>query len=128
MTIVRIKETICYAHRLVGHPKCGILHGHEARVEIELEGNIDRETGMVVDFGDLKALIKRYDHQTILAHDDPLVLLIEQVHPVVDIIGPPTAEVLANKLASQIKALYKPDCIRVRFFETEDNCAEVILT
>ncbi len=57
------------AHRLphvpAGH-KCARLHGHSFRVEVHVEGDVDPETGMVIDFADLKAafapLHERLDH------------------------------------------------------------------
>ena len=49
-----IIEYIDCAHFLPGHHKCGALHGHTYRVEVTIEG--ENKTGMIVDFGDLKAL------------------------------------------------------------------------
>lgn len=57
------------AHRLphvpAGH-KCARLHGHSFRVEVHVEGDVDPETDMVIDFADLKAafapLHERLDH------------------------------------------------------------------
>jgi 6-pyruvoyltetrahydropterin/6-carboxytetrahydropterin synthase len=58
-------EYIDCAHYLPGHKKCGILHGHTYRVEIIIEG--ENKTGMILDFGDLKALLREtlgmYDHR-----------------------------------------------------------------
>ena len=49
------------AHRLphvpAGH-KCGRLHGHSFRVEIHLDGELDAETGWVLDFAELKAVFQ----------------------------------------------------------------------
>src|SRR6476661_34966 len=45
------------AHRLPNVPpghKCARLHGHSYRVEVHVAGAIGRETGWIVDFGDLK--------------------------------------------------------------------------
>ena len=57
------------AHRLPNVPaghKCARLHGHSFRVEVHVEGDVDPETGMVIDFADLKAafapLHERLDH------------------------------------------------------------------
>ena len=54
------------AHRLpevpAGH-KCGNLHGHTFLVEIYVEGNVSDRTGWVIDFGDIKALVKPYIDQ-----------------------------------------------------------------
>ena len=45
------------AHRLPNVPeghKCRRLHGHSFRVEIHVRGEVDPETGWVMDFADLK--------------------------------------------------------------------------
>jgi 6-pyruvoyltetrahydropterin/6-carboxytetrahydropterin synthase len=57
------------AHRLpkvpVGH-KCARLHGHSYQVELSLTAAVNEETGMVVDFDDLRAVFepirKKLDH------------------------------------------------------------------
>ncbi len=49
------------AHSLPNVPdghKCKNLHGHTYKVEIELDGPVDPHTGFVMDFGDLKAVVK----------------------------------------------------------------------
>lgn len=43
------------AHRLLGHPKCGRLHGHSYRVIFTLQSNGLRE-GMVQDYADLSPI------------------------------------------------------------------------
>ncbi len=45
------------AHRLPNVPeghKCRRLHGHSFRVEIHVRGEVDPQTGWVMDFADLK--------------------------------------------------------------------------
>lgn len=57
------------AHRLphvpAGH-KCGRLHGHSFMVRLELTGEIDPQTGWIVDFSDIskafKPLWQQLDH------------------------------------------------------------------
>ena len=39
-----------------GH-KCRRLHGHSFRVEVHVEGEVDPETGWLLDFGDIKEAI-----------------------------------------------------------------------
>lgn len=52
-------------HWLPGHPKCGWPHGHSYILEVTVAGPIN-ESGMVVDFGELKNLmapiLKDLDH------------------------------------------------------------------
>lgn len=54
------------AHRLPNLPeghKCRRLHGHSYRVEIHVAGDIDRHTGMVIDFADIKTAFHPYWQQ-----------------------------------------------------------------
>ena len=58
------------AHRLPNVPeghKCARLHGHSFRVRVVVDGPVDPRTGWVMDFADLKAVIKplhdRLDHR-----------------------------------------------------------------
>lgn len=57
------------AHRLPHVPeghKCGRLHGHSFRVEIEVTGPVGDRSGWVVDFADIKSafapLLEQLDH------------------------------------------------------------------
>lgn len=48
----------CAAHRLPRHPgACKNLHGHNYRLLVSAEGPIDPESGMVVDFYELRRLV-----------------------------------------------------------------------
>ena len=40
-----------------GH-KCLRLHGHSFRVEVQVEGEVDPETGWLLDYGDIKDAIE----------------------------------------------------------------------
>lgn len=58
------------AHRLTSLPpehKCSRLHGHSYRLEVHVAGEVDRTSGMVTDFADIKAAAKpisdQLDHQ-----------------------------------------------------------------
>src|SRR2546426_4109281 len=57
------------AHRLPHVPeghKCARLHGHSFRVELHAHGRVDRQTGMVIDFSEIKhafePLLEQLDH------------------------------------------------------------------
>lgn len=60
-----VTDYIDCAHLLPGHPKCGQLHGHTYRVELVVEG--DATGGMLLDFAELKARLRKalapYDHR-----------------------------------------------------------------
>ena len=48
------------SHTLPRHPgRCRGMHGHSYRFIVELAGDIDAEQGMVMDFGELDALVER---------------------------------------------------------------------
>ncbi len=58
------------AHKLPGAPdghKCRRLHGHSFRVELLCEGEIDPQSGWLVDFGKIKRVfdpvLDRLDHR-----------------------------------------------------------------
>ncbi len=60
------------AHRLPrvaeGH-KCARIHGHSYKVEIEVEGPVDPDTGWLIDFGVIDdawaPLFARFDHHNL---------------------------------------------------------------
>lgn len=59
--IIEINDLhFCAAHRIEGHPKCGRLHGHNYLVSVQLLSNDLNAAGMVMDFGDVKAPLKRF--------------------------------------------------------------------
>jgi 6-pyruvoyltetrahydropterin/6-carboxytetrahydropterin synthase len=74
---VRVELTKAYtfeaAHRLPRVPpdhKCFRMHGHSYRVEITVAGEMDEETGWLVDFGAITALVepvlkRELDHRTL---------------------------------------------------------------
>jgi len=68
-----IKDGFAAAHRLVGSGgKCESMHGHNFRVILEVSGDQLDETGMLMDFGDLKRILKavlvELDHSDLNEH------------------------------------------------------------
>ena len=58
MAIMEIYKTLRFdaAHRLTGVPpehKCTAMHGHGFELQVHLRGEMDPQTGFVMDFGDL---------------------------------------------------------------------------
>ena len=56
------------AHRLPNYSgKCRYMHGHTWKVTVELEGEIDKETHMIIDFNEVKVVMEGifhpFDHQ-----------------------------------------------------------------
>ncbi|MEL6627802.1 MAG: 6-carboxytetrahydropterin synthase QueD [Bacteroidota bacterium] len=51
------------AHYLPAMPeghKCRRLHGHSFNMDINLLGEVDPDTGLLMDFGDIKKVVKPY--------------------------------------------------------------------
>lgn len=94
-----------------GH-KCRRLHGHSFVLEVWCKGPVDAQTGVVMDFADIKAvvapIVDRVDHYCLndlgTAWNDPLLLN-------------PTSENLAIWFYRQIKPLL-PLLDHVRVHET----------
>ena len=54
------------AHRLPNVPeghKCARLHGHSFKIELICEGNVDPQTGWLIDFADLKTAFEPLHEQ-----------------------------------------------------------------
>jgi 6-pyruvoyltetrahydropterin/6-carboxytetrahydropterin synthase len=59
--MVRIRKTFRFeaSHILSKHPgKCSRLHGHSWVLHVSVDGSINKETGFVMDFGDLKNIVQ----------------------------------------------------------------------
>ena len=45
--ILGVSETFDSAHFLPNHPKCGRIHGHTYKVEIEVEGELKKIKALI---------------------------------------------------------------------------------
>ncbi len=109
--IVGVSETFDSAHFLPNHPKCGKVHGHTYKVEVEVEGEL--RDGMVIDFEDLKAILReivsKFDHKLIN-----------------DLIDNPTCENICLAIFNEIKDRLKDlKVIRVKVYENPNKWAEI---
>lgn len=89
-----------------GH-KCGRLHGHSFLVRLYVEGEIDANTGWIVDFADIKAAFKpiydRLDHY-----------YLNEISGLEN----PTSEVLAKWIWGQLK----PNLALLSKVEVKETC------
>jgi len=112
--LVTKEFTFDAAHRLERyHGKCEELHGHTYRLSISVKGELDDE-GMVIDFLELKALIKEH----VLSHLDHKYLN--------EVIEQPTAENIAKWVFDAVKPLIdseKRKLHEVRVWETVTSSA-----
>ncbi len=100
------------AHWLPHHPgKCREMHGHSYRLAVTLDRAVDPASGMVIDFSNLKAIVRE---QVIAKLDHRCVN---------DLIENPTAENMAvwvwERLAGKL-----PGLVELELFETR-NCSVV---
>lgn len=119
----------CYAHRLLNYEgKCKHLHGHQARVELDIAADQLDEQGMVCDFFDIKASLKpwideKLDHQTLLNRADPIVPFLKEFgEPIFLISENPTAENIAKLIFQKAKSLGW-HVSEVRLWETNTSLA-----
>ena len=129
MYTVTKRLEFCYGHRLLNYDgKCRHLHGHNAIVEIDIAAATLDERNMVVDFSDIKQVVKLWidrelDHKMILRQDDPMVeILRARGEPVFTLDSNPTAERLARLIFDTARDLGF-DVSAVRFWETPSSCA-----
>ena len=98
------KGTFDAAHFLPNYDgDCSRMHGHTWKVEIWLEGCVNSQNGMVLDFRYMQRVLDDYDH----------ALLNE-------IVSPPTAENIATRLKRELPLAY-----RIRVWESDHSYAEV---
>lgn len=58
------KETIDSAHHIPDHcGKCKLPHGHRWKITVELISPSVSKDGMILDFGEIKGIIRKLDHR-----------------------------------------------------------------
>ena len=125
----RISKSIsfCYGHRLLNYDgKCKHLHGHNARAVIILEQEELDERGMLVDFKDIKDVVKNWvdtelDHNMLLCKNDPILPVLREAGERFFVMDDnPTAENIARLIYEFVAAANYP-VIDVSIWET-DTC------
>lgn len=118
-----------YGHRLINcQDKCSHLHGHSARVEIEMASPKLNRQGMVVNFFDIRKTIgawidEHLDHKMILFKKDPLVAVLRKAgEPVVTVNENPTAEMLAKWIFLEARRMKLP-VSKITLWENQDSFA-----
>src|SRR3990167_6902832 len=119
----------CYGHRLMNYDgACRHLHGHNGKVEVELEREKLDERGMVVDFSEIRSVIKDWidqtlDHTMLLKKGDPLVSFLKQKNERFYVMDEnPTAESIAKLIYDYVRSKHLP-VTRVTLWETESSFA-----
>ena len=120
MKKIRITKQFTFetGHALYGYDgKCRNVHGHSYKLDVTVIGYpINDSThvkhGMVIDFGDLKAIVKQeivdvFDHATVFNKNTPHVELAKELesrdHNVLLVDYQPTSEMMIIDFAEKIK-------------------------
>ena len=142
MTTVRISKEFKFdmAHALLGYDGlCSNIHGHSYTLVVTVKGiPLDDpgspKNGMLIDFKDLKAMIResiidKLDHALLLnsaTSSELLEILRKNYHKIVVTEYQPTTENLIADLAGRIRKLLPPqlDLHSLRLRETDTSYAE----
>ena len=120
MSNIRITKQFSFetGHALYGYDgKCKNVHGHSYRLDVTVIGkpisdNSNVKFGMVIDFGDLKKIVKEeivdvFDHATVFNKNTPHVELAKELesrdHNVLLVDYQPTSEMMVVDFAEKIK-------------------------
>lgn len=135
MYYLRTQESFDSAHFLKDYEgKCSNIHGHRWKVVIEIASDeLESEgpkRGMVIDFADLKDLLKRFcdelDHSLIYEKasikDSTIAALLDENFKMIEIPFIPTAENFSKYFFDKFKAEGHP-VHRVEVHETPNNFA-----
>ncbi|CAN5178284.1 6-carboxytetrahydropterin synthase [soil metagenome] len=143
MSKIRITKQFSFetGHALYGYDgKCKNVHGHSYKLSVTVIGtpindNTNVKYGMVIDFGDLKKIVKSeivdvFDHATVFNKNTPHVDLAKELesrdHNVILVNYQPTSENMVIDFAEKIKNRL-PGNIQLhslRLQETETSFAE----
>ena len=97
------------AHHLPNYDgACHNLHGHTWKVEVWILGEVNQDTGMLIDFKLIKNVIDQLDHSNLN-----------------DIIDNPTAENLTLWIFNQLDEPPEINWVCVRLWESENSYAEL---
>ena len=98
---------------------CATDHGHNYVVEVTVGGQVDPETGMVINLKQVDAALRRHFIDAVDHHH-----LNRDVDFLRDVV--PTAENIAMAAFRQLEPHMKPArLLKVRVVESENNAAEV---
>lgn len=143
MPRIRITKQFTFetGHALYGYDgKCKNVHGHSYKLAVTVIGepiqdNSNVKYGMVIDFTDLKKIIKeeivdKFDHATVFNQNTPHIELAHELktrgHHVILVDYQPTSENMVIDFASKIKNRLPADIalFSLKLQETDSSFAE----
>lgn len=143
MPKIRITKQFTFetGHALYGYDgKCKNVHGHSYKLSVTvigepIEDNANVKYGMVIDFTDLKKIVKeevvdQFDHATVFNKNTPHVELAQELktrgHHVILVDYQPTSENMVVDFAAKIQSRLPQNIalFSLRLQETESSYAE----
>jgi len=143
MSKIRITKQFTFetGHALYGYDgKCRNVHGHSYKLSVTVIGSPIEDPsnvkyGMVIDFGDLKKIVKEeivdvFDHATVFNKNTPHVELAKELedrgHHVILVDYQPTSENMVIHFAEKIKSRlpHNIQLFSLKLQETESSYAE----
>jgi len=119
----RIEKEVNFSagHTIPSHPKCSRMHGHNYRVIVVVEGEVDNK-GMLVDFGEIKNIVMTLDHRYLVGTQD----IVKQISDEEDIyhmsVPHATAEWIAHWIVHQVGNLaHNISYVSAELWETPDS-------
>jgi 6-pyruvoyltetrahydropterin/6-carboxytetrahydropterin synthase len=137
MSNIRITKQFSFetGHALYGYDgKCKNVHGHSYKLDVTVIGvpitdNTHVKHGMVIDFGDLKKIVKDeivdvFDHATVFNKNTPHVELAKELesrgHNVLLVNYQPTSEMMVIDFADKIKK-HLPENIKLHSLKLQET-------
>jgi 6-pyruvoyltetrahydropterin/6-carboxytetrahydropterin synthase len=137
---IKTTANISASHTLKDHTgDCRNLHGHNYKVDVSITTRRLQDDGMLIDFGDVKRILMRYDHAFICNLDNQFDVDLSDVctqhgAKVVYVNKNTTAENLSKLFAEEIMLNLDTSIvdeftrIDVHVWETDKHCSSYYLT
>jgi 6-pyruvoyltetrahydropterin/6-carboxytetrahydropterin synthase len=115
--VVRLSKSFRFeaAHDLPTFPeghKCRRLHGHSFRFDVFVEGEVEKEKGYLIDYGEIKRVV------------DPIVRRLDHFYlNEIEGLSNPTSEVIAKWIWDQVKPVL-PMLVSIVVHETCTSTCE----
>ena len=100
--------------KLPGDHPCSRVHGHSYKLEVLIDGEVDSETGMVMDFSDLKTQV------------EPVLACLDH-HDLNEVMETPTAENIATWIFRELLTAGLP-MAAIRLWETDSSYVQFAYT
>jgi len=117
------------AHRLSNYKgKCNSLHGHNWKVDLEIDSSVLNSEEMVFDFKNLKKILEEFDHKILLKENSENKKISASLPKdwIKWLNFEPTAEQLAKYLCEKIFAMIKVECVIITVWENDKSCAKFV--